>query len=266
MSWMTSTWRQVADRSVGFAYNVTPHMVGNLADLPFDGQTAITQRGLGHPPAAIAAKRRVHRKRHRRKRRRPPARRTCNYVGNSRFIAGTDPDAFTIGGQQLGVRQFAGPKTEFLGLAPWVVPDGPRASLARVADELSPDGNGPRENDYVETAVIADLPFPVDPKRVSCATGPAGPSRIRLVVRPRRVPAGSRRRLRFRVFALIYGERRPLAGARVRIGRRRVRTNRRGRAAMRVRLRRPGRVRIRVTQRGFRSGVAHIRVVRGPRP
>jgi hypothetical protein len=135
-----------------------------------------------------------------------------------------------------------------------------------VADELSPDGNGPRENDYVETAVIADLPFPVDPKRVSCATGPAGPSRIRLVVRPRRVPAGSRRRLRFRVFALIYGERRPLAGARVRIGRRRVRTNRRGRAAMRVRLRRPGPVRIRVTQRGFRSGVAHIRVVRGPRP
>ena len=31
-------------------YNVTPHMVGNLADLAFDGQTAITQRGLRGPP------------------------------------------------------------------------------------------------------------------------------------------------------------------------------------------------------------------------
>ena len=42
--WMGSTWRTAADPSVSFAYNVTPMMVGNLADLAFDGQTAITRR------------------------------------------------------------------------------------------------------------------------------------------------------------------------------------------------------------------------------
>ncbi|CAA9537667.1 MAG: hypothetical protein AVDCRST_MAG85-4287, partial [uncultured Solirubrobacteraceae bacterium] len=28
MSWMTSTWRHVADPAVRFSYNVTPHLVG----------------------------------------------------------------------------------------------------------------------------------------------------------------------------------------------------------------------------------------------
>ena len=42
--WMDSTSRAVTDPTVGFAYNVTPMMVGNLADLAFDGQTAITRR------------------------------------------------------------------------------------------------------------------------------------------------------------------------------------------------------------------------------
>ena len=45
LSWMTSTWRATADPSVRFAYNVTPMLVGNLGDLVFDGQSAITQRG-----------------------------------------------------------------------------------------------------------------------------------------------------------------------------------------------------------------------------
>ncbi|HVE69431.1 MAG TPA: glycerophosphodiester phosphodiesterase family protein, partial [Solirubrobacteraceae bacterium] len=152
MSWMTSTWRHVVDDSVRFAYNVTPHLVGNLADLPFDGQTAITQRGLRTGPA-------------------------CNYIGSSRFLAGTDPERFTIGGESLAVRPFAGPKTEFLALAPWVVPDGPRAELERTADDLSPEGGGALENDYLETAVIADLPFPPNPRRGSCNTAGAADAR-----------------------------------------------------------------------------------------
>jgi len=43
-TWMLSTNRAVTDPTVNFAYNVTPFMVGNLADLVFDGQTAITRR------------------------------------------------------------------------------------------------------------------------------------------------------------------------------------------------------------------------------
>ena len=40
-----------SDPTVDFDYNVTPHLVGQLGDLVFDGQTAITQRGLRGPRA-----------------------------------------------------------------------------------------------------------------------------------------------------------------------------------------------------------------------
>ncbi|HEV2813578.1 MAG TPA: hypothetical protein VGW10_10025 [Solirubrobacteraceae bacterium] len=118
--WLTSTWRAVTDPTVGFAYNVTPHMVGNLADLPFDGQTAITQRGLR-------------------------SRRTCTYVGND------------------------DPKREFLAIAPWVTPDAPRNELRETAAKLAPGSGDALENDYVETAIAADLPFPPKPNRRGCA-------------------------------------------------------------------------------------------------
>ncbi len=49
LSWMGSAYRAVTDRTVHFAYAVNPFMVGNLADIPFDGQSAILQRGRrGH--------------------------------------------------------------------------------------------------------------------------------------------------------------------------------------------------------------------------
>jgi glycerophosphoryl diester phosphodiesterase len=109
LSFMSSTWRAVTDPAVGFQYNVVPHMVGNLADLPFDGQTAITQRGLGGAGASARA----------------AARARCNYVGTSRSFP-EDPATFEIGGETQRVAQYAGPKSEFLALVPWVTPDGPR--------------------------------------------------------------------------------------------------------------------------------------------
>jgi hypothetical protein len=135
MSWMSSTWRAVADPTVHFDYNVTPMMVGNLADLTFDGQSAITQRGLRG--------------------------RGCHYIGNARFVPGEDrPDLLDD----------AGPKPQFLALAPWVASDRSRAALRTIGRSLAP-GSGTRlENDYLETALIADLPFPRDPRRASCQT------------------------------------------------------------------------------------------------
>jgi hypothetical protein len=62
LSWMGSAYRAVSDPGVRFTYAVNPFMVGNLADTPFDGQSAILQRGLRG--------------------------RGCDYVGNGRFIAG----------------------------------------------------------------------------------------------------------------------------------------------------------------------------------
>lgn len=140
LEWMRSTWRAVADPSVGFAYNVTPHLVGNLADLVFDGQTAITQRGKARGKG-------------------------CTYVGNRRFTEGADPEY---------LRPYAGPKREFLAIAPWVTPDAPRDELRATAAALAPGSRSPLENDYVETAVIADLPFPVDRSRPACARAKGG--------------------------------------------------------------------------------------------
>lgn len=142
LEWMRSTWRAVADPSVGFAYNVTPHMVGNLADIAFDGQTAITQRGLRG--------------------------RRCTYAGNREYLP-EPPES-----DPAYLRPYAGPKPEFLALVPWVVPDGPRDALRDTAAKLAPGSGDALENDYLETAVVADLPFPPDPGRPSCAGARGG--------------------------------------------------------------------------------------------
>ena len=141
LEWMSSTWRAAADPTVSFDYNVTPHMVGNLADLPFDGQTAITQRGLKGPRGVR------------------PAKAKCNYVGDAKLLP-EDPAQYEV---------YAGPKREFLGLAPWVVPDASRDRLRDVGAALAPGSGLPRDNGYLETAVIADLPFPPVPHRANCS-------------------------------------------------------------------------------------------------
>jgi hypothetical protein len=127
LSWMGSAYRAVSDSSVAFTYAVNPFMVGNLADTPFDGQSAILQRGLrGHG---------------------------CHYVGDAGFIPGDDDAAN---------RAYAGNKAQFLALAPWVRPDGPRARLRAAGSALS------RSDRYVQTALVADLPFPADRSRRGC--------------------------------------------------------------------------------------------------
>jgi hypothetical protein len=137
LEWMSSSWRHVGDRSVSFAYNVTPFMVGNLADLVFDGQSSIAQRGkaLG---------------------------RGCNYIGTRRF----QPDAPE--NDPAAYEPYAGRKRQFLGIAPWVRRGGPRDELREVATKLAPGSGDPISNDYVETAIVADLPFPVDRDRPAC--------------------------------------------------------------------------------------------------
>jgi hypothetical protein len=130
LSWMGSAYRAVTDPRVRFTYAVNPFLVGNLADTPFDGQSAILQRGRTGAG--------------------------CHYVGNGSFLAGDDlpvlaPDA--------------GPKPQFLALAPWARIDGPRSALRRVGATLA-SGTGPER--YVQTALIADLPFPADRTRRGC--------------------------------------------------------------------------------------------------
>ncbi|HVS68117.1 MAG TPA: hypothetical protein VHE56_06170 [Mycobacteriales bacterium] len=123
LDWMGSAWRAVADPTVRFRYAVNPMMVGNLLDLDFDGQSAILARGyrggLRH------------------------------YVGNARLdAADRDP---------AGAAVYAGGKPQFLALAPWVRAAGTRAGLRAEGARLAAGSGSPQENDYLETAVYADL-------------------------------------------------------------------------------------------------------------
>jgi hypothetical protein len=136
LSWMASTDRAVSDPSVHFSYNVDAMMVGNLADLDSDGQSAITQRGGLSSDG-------------------------CHYIGNSSFASGEDQQQFA---------QYAGNRTTFLALAPWVAPDGSRESLRAIGAELAADSHSAIENDYLETALAADLPIPRDSSRAGCVT------------------------------------------------------------------------------------------------
>lgn len=122
LEWMDSTWRSVADPHAGFLYNICPHLVGNLLDLPFDGQTVIARRGARGPGA--------------------------HYVGNTEFVAGTDREPY---------RPYVDAKPEFLVMAPWVTADASREQLLATGAALAPGSGDALENDYLETAVWADL-------------------------------------------------------------------------------------------------------------
>jgi hypothetical protein len=137
LEWMASTYRAVTEPSVSFDYNVDPMMVGNLVDMAFDGQSAITQRGLRGPG--------------------------CHYVGD----AALDPSD----GDPSSAAANAGDKPEFLALAPWVRGDAPRSELRDTGARLAPGSGDALENDYLETALVADLTFPPDPARGGCAGG-----------------------------------------------------------------------------------------------
>jgi hypothetical protein len=121
LEWMGSTWRTVADPTVGFRYNITAMMTGSLEDLTFDGQSAITERGAVGTPR--------------------------NYVGASTLQPG-DPASMAA---------YAGPKPQFLALAPWVTPDASRSALITTGTQLAAGSGVAQENDYVETSVYADL-------------------------------------------------------------------------------------------------------------
>ena len=102
LEWMSSVWRSVADPTVGFAYNVTPMMNGNLLDLVFDGQTSITGRGFSGRPQM--------------------------FVGNDR-----------LGAADLrGPGRVCRSKQEFLAMTPWSGGSGKRpARLEREATALA---------------------------------------------------------------------------------------------------------------------------------
>jgi hypothetical protein len=87
---------------------------------------------------------------------------------------------------------------------------------------------------------------------------PCRQPRLRLAVRPRRVRAGRWVRLRLRVRS---SAKRCIAGARIRLGGRTVRTDRRGRATLSIRFARSGVRRARATSSACRPANARVRVL-----
>ena len=222
LSWMTSTWRAANDRTVSFDYNVTPHLVGNLADLTFDGQTAITQRGLRGPG--------------------------CHYIGNAKWVEGEDRE---------DLRDEAGPKSEFLGIAPWVRPDGARDDLRAVGKQLQPGSGDELENDFVETAVVADLTFPRDAHRPSCVQAPRGGKARRSTFRASKRTVKANRRTRV-VFTGRRG-RRPLRYSYVKLDGNEYALDDRGRASVVVKLAKRGSYRALLVRPGYRTAKLTLR-------
>ena len=108
------------------------------------------------------------------------------------------------------------------------------------------------------TPLVSDDRFE---RPASAETHPTS-QRPRLSVRPRRLRAGRRTRLRFHATVLRGGRRSPLRGATIRFAGRRARTDRRGRASLVVRPRRTGRHRILMRAPDGTSVARTIRVIR----
>jgi hypothetical protein len=128
-----------------------------------------------------------------------------------------------------------------------------------------------RPSNFPFTVTVSDiaveLPVLERPGSVPGVVGPSGAAprkpRLRARVRPRRVLAGRRTKLTFTVRSRRTGK--PVRRARVRFAGKRVRTGRRGKARMVVRLSGRGVRRARVTKRGYRAARARVRVVRAAR-
>ena len=127
----------------------------------------------------------------------------------------------------------------------------------RLGDRLRGAGSGiVRVENRAACGFTAALPF-------DRALPPPICGRLSVRVAPRRLRRGRTARVSFRVARVVGSRRFPARGARVRLGRRSARTDRRGRAILRVRPRgRPGRRRARVSLPGLRTVRPRLRVVR----
>jgi hypothetical protein len=90
----------------------------------------------------------------------------------------------------------------------------------------------------------------------------SGSNRIRLSIRPRRPHAGHRVRLIFYAKITPAGHRIPVRGARIRFAGHTLRTNRHGRATLRIRFKKAGMKKATATRAGLLRGTTRIRVLR----
>jgi dienelactone hydrolase len=110
--------------------------------------------------------------------------------------------------------------------------------------------------------VRVELPTLEGPGAAGGQVGRPGARRIKLSVRPRRPHAGHRVRLIFYAKITPAGHRLPVRGAKIRFAGHTVKTNRHGRAVMRVKFKHAGRRRATATRSGLLKGTTKVRVLR----
>jgi hypothetical protein len=133
------------------------------------------------------------------------------------------------------------------------------------------DGIDPEEVDRQAAAGLANLAAnfgragltEVEPALEEYATRAAPKPRATLRIRPRRLRSGQRTTVSVRATGKSGGQRWPLARARVKVAGRRAITNARGRASLRLRVRRPGKVRVRLVAPGLAPVTDRLAVARG---
>ncbi len=147
LSWMDSAWRAVADPSVtNIRYAVTPHMVGNLIDLAFDGQSVIFERcDVGGADTCAGN-------------------RPQSFVGATNVVSCPLDPAADAPCDDPKLLPYSGLKREAIAMAAWVIGDDPaldpvanRMRLTERARAMLAGSGSPYENGYLETAVWADL-------------------------------------------------------------------------------------------------------------
>lgn len=149
LSWLDSAWRAVADPTVrNIRYAITPFMVGNLVDLTFDGQSSIFERCVARDDGADTCDGNVPR----------------THAGASYF---EDCGARTERCDDPALKPYSGHKSETIAMVPWVIDECPpclgpiadRERLAARSRAMQAGTGSPVENDYLETAIWADLDF-----------------------------------------------------------------------------------------------------------
>jgi len=147
LSWMDSAWRAVADPTSHIRYAVTAHMMGNLVDLAFDGQSVIFERCMINQND------------------------TCTGNTARSFVGAKDFIACPVAANHCDdprLAAYSGPRRESIVMAPWVIGDDPllspaanRDRLAARASAMLAGSKSPYENGYLETAIWADLNFAI---------------------------------------------------------------------------------------------------------
>ena len=92
------------------------------------------------------------------------------------FVSNTGSDQSEVEARRLHDQLCRRDRHDVVGAGQRICPaDADRSSLREVGAQLAAGSRSALENDYLETALVADLPIPADPHRTGCVTASPPP-------------------------------------------------------------------------------------------